>query len=88
MPVYQSMVKNGVTIFRHDMYTRRVPNLADENISAFNRDAYRSGDVLPNAVCVLPYPCWIGGCAARISRSEMGEVKGGSYTLRRASVRT
>ena len=63
LPVHQLMVKTGVTIFfqGHDhLFARQeqekdgiiyqeVPNPADATYTAFNREAYRSGDILPNA---------------------------------------
>ncbi len=61
LPIHQLMVKTGVTIFfqGHDhLYARQeldgivyqsCPNPADDTYQAFNRDAYRSGDVLPNS---------------------------------------
>lgn len=61
LPIHQLMVKTGVTIFfqGHDhLFARQekdgivyqeVPNPADDTYTAFNRDAYRSGTVLPNA---------------------------------------
>jgi phosphodiesterase/alkaline phosphatase D-like protein len=61
MPIHDLMVKNRVTIFfqGHDhIFARQeldgviyqsVPNPADDTYTAFNRDAYKSGDVLPNS---------------------------------------
>lgn len=61
MPIHQLFVKTGVTIFfqGHDhLFARQekdgviyqeTPNPADDTYQAFNREAYRSGDVLPNA---------------------------------------
>lgn len=61
LPIHQLMVKNGVTIFfqGHDhLFARQeldgviyqeVPNPADDTYTAFNRDAYISGDILPNS---------------------------------------
>ncbi len=60
-PIHQLMVDNGVTIFfqGHDhIFARQeldgvvyqsVPNPADDTYQAFNREAYRTGDVLPNS---------------------------------------
>ena len=60
LPIHQLMEKTGVTIFfqGHDhLFARQqkdgiiyqeVPNPADLTYTAFNRDAYRSGDILPN----------------------------------------
>lgn len=61
MPVHQLFVKHGVTIFfqGHDhLFARQkkdgvtyqeVPNPADSTYTAFNKDAYLSGDILPNS---------------------------------------
>lgn len=61
LPIHQLMVKNKVSIFfqGHDhIFARQeldgiiyqsVPNPADDTYTAFNRDAYTSGDVLPNS---------------------------------------
>jgi hypothetical protein len=61
LPVHQLMAKNGVTIFfqGHDhlfarqqkdgMVYQETPNPADDTYTTFNRDAFRSGDILPNS---------------------------------------
>lgn len=61
MPIHQLFVKYGVTIFfqGHDhVFCKQVldgvvyqscPNPADNTYRAFNADAYKSGDVLPNS---------------------------------------
>lgn len=61
LPIHQLMVKTGVTVFfqGHDhLFARQekdgvvyqeTPNPADDTYSTFNADAYRSGDILPNA---------------------------------------
>lgn len=61
MPIHQLFVKHKVTIFfqGHDhLFARQrkdgviyqeVPNPADTTYTAFNKDAYRSGDILPNS---------------------------------------
>lgn len=61
MPIHELFVKTGVTIFfqGHDhIYAKQdldgvvyqsTPNPADETSTAFNREAYQSGTVLPNA---------------------------------------
>lgn len=60
-PIHQLMVANGVTIFfqGHDhLFARQqldgvtyqaLPNPADDTYTAFNSDAYRTGDKFPNA---------------------------------------
>jgi len=61
MPIHDVMVKNGVKIFfqGHDhlfakqeldgVIYQSVPNPADDTYTAFNQDAYNSGDILPNS---------------------------------------
>ena len=61
LPIHQLMVKNGVTIFfqghdhlfarqqRDGIVYQETPNPADSGYEAFNREAYRSGDILPNS---------------------------------------
>jgi len=61
LPIHDLFVKTGVTIFfqGHDhLYAHQeldgviyqaVPNPADNTYQAFNREAYHSGDVLPNS---------------------------------------
>ena len=61
MPIHQLMVRNGVTIFfqSHDhIFVRQekdgviyqtLPEPADPNYALYNRDAYRTGDALPNS---------------------------------------
>jgi hypothetical protein len=61
LPVHQLMVKNNVTIFfqGHDhLFARQeldgvvyqtVPNPADDTYTAFNKESYISGDILPNS---------------------------------------
>jgi hypothetical protein len=61
LPIHQLMVKTGVTIFfqGHDhlfakqeldgVIYQSCPNPADSTYQAFNRDAYRSGVILPNS---------------------------------------
>jgi len=60
-PIHQLMADTGVTIFfqGHDhIFCRQeldgvvyqsVPNPADDTYQAFNREAYRTGDILPNS---------------------------------------
>ena len=61
LPIHQLMAKNGVTIFfqGHDhlfakqeldgVIYQEVPNPADDTYTAFNQEAYKSGDILPNS---------------------------------------
>jgi hypothetical protein len=61
LPIHQLMAKSGVTLFfqGHDhVFARQqldgvvyqtLPEPADPNYALYNKDAYRSGDVLPNS---------------------------------------
>jgi len=61
MPIHALMVKTGVTVFfqghdhiyahqeREGVIYQSTPNPADSTYQAFNREAYRSGDILPNS---------------------------------------
>jgi hypothetical protein len=61
LPIHQLMVKNKVTIFfqGHDhIYAKQeldgviyqsVPNPADDTHTAFNKEAYKTGKILPNS---------------------------------------
>jgi hypothetical protein len=61
LPIHQLFVKTGVTIFfqGHDhlfshqskdgVVYQETPNPADDTYTAFNKDAYRVGDTLPNS---------------------------------------
>jgi hypothetical protein len=61
LPIRQLMVSIGVAIFfqghdhlfarqeRDGIVYQEAPNPADPTYTAFNRDAYRSGDALPNS---------------------------------------
>jgi len=61
LPIHQLMVKNRVTIFfqGHDhlfayqeldgFVYQSLPNPADDTYTAFNEDAYKTGDTLPNS---------------------------------------
>ncbi len=61
LPVHRLMAKYGVTIFfqghdhlfarqqKDDVIYQETPNPADNSYTAFNREAYLSGDVLPNS---------------------------------------
>ncbi len=101
LPIHQLMVKTGVTIFfqGHDhVYARQeldgvvyqsCPNPADPTYSAFNRDAYRSGDVLPNSgylrVTVSPDSVHVEYVRSFLPADEKGTDKTGgvahSYTV-------
>lgn len=102
LPIHQLMVKYGVTIFfqGHDhLFARQeldglvyqsVPNPADDSYQAFNRDAYRSGDILPNSghlrVTVEPAQVTVAYIRSFLKQDETSAQKNGmtgfSYTLR------
>jgi hypothetical protein len=101
LPIHQLMVKNGVTILfqghdhvfahqqRDGMVYQETPNPADNTYTAFNREAYRSGDVLPNAgylrVTVSPEMSKVDYIRAWLPQDETPEHKNGetgfSYTV-------
>jgi hypothetical protein len=102
MPIHQLFVKTGVTIFfqGHDhLFARQekdgviyqeTPNPADATYQAFNRDAYRSGDILPNAghlrVTVSPRQAKIEYIRSFLPKDETGDQKDGmvafTYTVK------
>ena len=102
LPIHQLMVKYGVTIFfqGHDhLFARQVldgvtyqevPNPADYSYTAFNRDAYRSGDILPNSgflnVTVSSDQVKVDYVSSYLPKDETVGKKNGqvafSYTLR------
>ena len=101
MPVHQLMVKNGVTIFfqghdhlfarqeRDGIIYQETPNPADSTYTVFNREAYRSGDVLPNSgylrVTVSPANVKVDYIRAYLPQDEKPDHKNGevafSYTV-------
>jgi len=101
LPIHQLMVKNGVTIFfqghdhlfarqkRDGMIYQSTPNPADASYQAFNREAYRSGDILPNSghlrVTVSPQDVRVDYIRAYLRKDETPEHKNGelafSYTV-------
>lgn len=105
MPIHQLMAKNGVTIFfqGHDhiyahqqldgMVYQSCPNPADPTYQAFNRDAYTSGDILPNSghlrVSVGPEAVKVDYVRSFLPADEKAEAKNGaaafSYTIKGAS---
>ena len=102
MPIHQLFVKTGVTIFfqGHDhlfahqekdgVVYQETPNPADLTYTAFNRDAYRSGDVLPNTghllVNVSPAGVKVDYIRSFLSKDETDGHKDGelafSYTVK------
>jgi len=100
-PIHDLMAKSGVTIFfqGHDhLYARQeldgvvyqsCPNPADPTYQAFNRDAYRSGEILPNSghlrVTVAPDRVRVDYVRSFLPADENGERKNlaiaHSYTI-------
>jgi len=101
LPVHQLMVKHGVTIFfqGHDhLFARQqkdglvyqeTPNPADQGYSIYNRDAYTSGDILPNSghlrVTVSPANVKVDYVRSYLPQDETPDRKNGavafSYTI-------
>ena len=101
MPIHQLFVKTGVTIFfqGHDhlfahqqkdgVVYQETPNPADDTYTAFNREAYRSGDILPNAghlrVVVSPQSVRVDYIRSFLPSDETADQKDGetafSYTV-------
>ena len=97
------MVKNGVTIFfqGHDhlfakqeldgVIYQEVPNPADNTYTAFNKDAYTSGDTMPNSgflnVTVSPEQVKVDYIRSFLPGDESGTNKNGavgySYTVKK-----
>ncbi len=102
LPIHQLMVKNGVTIFfqghdhlfahqqRDGLIYQSTPNPADASYQAFNREAYRSGDILPNSgylrVAVSPLSVRVDYIRSYLPKDETSEYKNGelafSYTVK------
>jgi len=105
LPIHDLMVKTGVTIFfqGHDhVFCRQeldgivyqsVPNPADDTYTAFNADAYRSGNVLPNSghlrVTVSPSNVNVDYVRAFLPQDETEDRENGNvafrYTIEAAS---
>ena len=101
LPIHQLMVKHGVTIFfqGHDhLFARQekdgvvyqeTPNPADQDYSVYNREAYRSGDILPNSgylrVTVSPSQVKVDYVRSFPPKDETADRKNGavafSYTV-------
>lgn len=102
LPIHQLMVKHGVTIFfqghdhlfarqqRDGVVYQETPNPADPGYSVYNREAYRSGDVLPNSghlrVTVSPAEVKVEYVRSYLAQDETPDRKNGavafSYTVR------
>jgi len=103
LPIHQLMARTGVTIFfqGHDhLYARQeldgviyqtCPCPADPTYTAFNRKAYRSGDVVPNSghlrVTVSPDEVKVEYVRAFLPKDEKSGQKNGTvartYTVSR-----
>lgn len=101
LPIHQLMVKNGVTIFfqGHDhvfakqeldgIIYQEVPSPADNTYTAFNKEAYKTGTVLPNSgylnVTVSPVNVKVDYIHSFLPKDETAENKNGSvgfsYTI-------
>ena len=97
LPVHQLVVKHGVTIFfqGHDhLFARQekdgvvyqeAPNPADTTYSAFNREAYRSGDIFPNSgylrVTVSPAHVKVDYVRSYLPKDETPERKNGEVAF-------
>lgn len=101
LPIHELMVKSGVTILfqGHDhLFARQeldgivyqsCPNPADPTYQAFNREAYRSGEVLPNSghlrVTVAPESVRVDYVRSFLPADETSDRRNGmlahSYTL-------
>lgn len=100
-PIHQLMVKNKVTVFfqGHDhLFARQeldgviyqtVPNPADDTYTSFNREAYTSGEILPNSgfLSVTVAPLEVTVRYVRTYLGETGKLPGDatktfSYTIR------
>ena len=93
LPIHQLMAKSRVTIFfqGHDhlfakqeldgVIYQSCPNPADSNYQAFNREAYQSGVVLPNAghlkVTVSPTRVAVDYVRSYLPRDETTQIKNG-----------
>lgn len=97
MPVHQLMVKHGVTIFfqGHDhIFARQeldgvvyqsMPCPADDTYTAFNKEAYRSGDIHPDAghvrVAVSGQQVTVDYVRAFLSKDENATQKNGAVAF-------
>jgi hypothetical protein len=105
LPIHQLMVKTGVTVLfqGHDhLFARQekdgiiyqeTPNPADDTYTVFNKDAYLSGDILPNSgylrVTVSVEGARVDYVRAYLPKDETAERKDGevafSYTVKARS---
>ena len=94
MPIHQLFVKHGVSVFfqGHDhlfahqekdgVVYQETPNPADPTYEAFNREAYRSGTVLPNSgylrVTVAPTEARVDYVRSFLPKDETADQKHGA----------
>ena len=97
LPVHQLMVRHGVSIFLqgHDhLFARQekdgvvyqeCPNPADQGYSVYNREAYRSGDLLPNSgylrVTVVPENVKVDYVRSWLPKDETADRKNGEVAF-------
>ena len=97
LPIHDLMASSGVTIFfqGHDhLYARQeldgvvyqsCPNPADPTYQAFNRDAYRSGDVFPNSghlrVAVAPDQVRVDYVRSVLTGDETTDLRNGTVAF-------
>ncbi|MEI6479856.1 MAG: metallophosphoesterase [bacterium] len=95
LPIHQLMAKTGVTIFfqGHDhlfakqeldgVVYQTVPNPADNTYTAFNRDAYKTGNIYPNSGFLN---VTVASEGVRVDYIKSGEANNGavlySYTVK------
>jgi hypothetical protein len=101
LPIHKLFVKTGVTVFFHGhdhlfahqtldgVVYQEVPNPADNTYTAFNKDSYKSGDVLPNSgflnVTVSSDNVKVDYIRSFLPKDETTQIKNGatafSYTI-------
>ena len=97
MPVHELLVRNGVTILfqghdhlfahqeRDGVVYQETPNPADDTYTAFFKEAYRSGDILPNSgylrVTVSPADAKVEYVRAFLAKDETAENKNGGIAF-------
>jgi hypothetical protein len=97
LPIHQLMVQHGVTIFfqghdhlfarqqRDGVVYQETPNPADTGYEAFNREAYQSGDILPNSgylrVTVSPVDVKVDYVRSWLPKDETPERKNGDVAF-------
>jgi len=98
LPIHQLMAKNGVTIFfqghdhvfvrqqRDGVVYQTLPEPAEPNYALYNKDAYRSGDILPNSgrvrVTVSPEKVRVEYVSSRLPKDASPEHPDGEIACR------